>query len=118
MVSGCFQPEGILGMTKAAALLTAVVAYAIFLATFLYLIAFVGNLPFAPITVDRGPDASVAAAVVIDLALIALFGVQHSVMARQGFKRAWTRIVPKPAERSVYVLFASLALIVLFAFWR
>ena len=82
-------------------------AYAIFFATFLYLICFVGNLPFAPLTVDRGPEAPVATAVVIDLVLIAMFGIQHSVMARQGFKRAWTRVVPLPAERSVYVLMAS-----------
>jgi protein-S-isoprenylcysteine O-methyltransferase Ste14 len=99
------------------ALLFSVVAYAIFLATFLYLIAFVGNLPLVPITVDRGPAAPAGVALVVDLALISLFGVQHSVMARQGFKKAWTRIVPKPAERSVYVIAASVALIVLFAFW-
>lgn len=105
-------------MSKAASLLFAVVAYAIFFATFLYLIAFVGNLPVVPVTVDRGPDASVGAALVINLSLIALFGLQHSVMARQGFKRAWTRIVPKPAERSMFVLFSSLALILLFSFWR
>jgi len=105
-------------MSKTASLVFAIVAYAVFFATFLYLVSFVGNLPFVPVTVDKGPDASLAGAVVIDLALIALFGLQHSVMARQGFKRAWTRIVPKPAERSVYVLFASLALIVLFTFWR
>jgi protein-S-isoprenylcysteine O-methyltransferase Ste14 len=96
----------------------ALIAYAIFFATFLYLIAFVGNLPLAPRTVDVGPAAPLAAAIVIDIALIAFFGLQHSVMARQGFKRAWTRIVPEPAERSVYVLLASLMLIILFAFWR
>jgi protein-S-isoprenylcysteine O-methyltransferase Ste14 len=96
----------------------ALIAYAIFFATFLYLIAFVGNVPMVQRTVDVGPAAPVAAAIVIDIALIALFGLQHSVMARQGFKRAWTRIVPEPAERSVYVLLASLMLIIMFAFWR
>lgn len=105
-------------MSKAASILFAVIAYAIFFATFLYLIAFVGNLPFAPVTVDRGPGGSLAAALIINVALIALFGLQHSVMARQGFKNVWTRIIPKQAERSVYVLTASAALIVLFAFWR
>jgi protein-S-isoprenylcysteine O-methyltransferase Ste14 len=105
-------------MSRAATLLFAVAAYAVFFATFLYLICFVGNAPFAPLTVDRGPEAPVATAVAINLLLITLFGIQHSVMARQGFKRAWTRIVPVPAERSVYVLIASLVLIVLFTFWR
>jgi protein-S-isoprenylcysteine O-methyltransferase Ste14 len=96
----------------------ALVAYTIFFLTFLYLIAFVGNLPWVPLTVDRGPDAPLATALVVNIALIALFGLQHSVMARQGFKRAWTRIVPEPAERSVYVLLASAVLIILFSFWR
>lgn len=105
-------------MTRTATLLFAILAYAIFFATFLYLICFVGNLPFAPLTVDRGSPSPVAMAVVIDVALIALFGVQHSVMARQGFKKWWTRIVPPPAERSVYVLAASAALIILFLLWR
>ena len=105
-------------MSRAATFAFALVAYAIFFATFLYLICFVGNFPFAPVTVDRGPEAPVAAAVVINVALIALFGVQHSVMARKGFKRAWTRIVPPPAERSAYVLVASLTLIILFTMWR
>ena len=94
------------------------IAYAIFLATFLYLIGFVGNLAVLPTSVDKGPQSAVAAALITDIALIALFGVQHSVMARQGFKQAWTRTVPRPIERSVYVLFASAALIILFAFWR
>lgn len=97
----------------------ALAAYLIFFATFLYLIAFVGNLPWVSATVDRGGEIGpLALAVIVNLALIALFGLQHSVMARSGFKRAWTRIVPKPIERSVYVLAASLALILLFAMWR
>ncbi|HEY6815440.1 MAG TPA: isoprenylcysteine carboxylmethyltransferase family protein, partial [Croceibacterium sp.] len=96
----------------------ALIAYAIFFATFLYLIGFVGNLAGPPITVDVGPAASVGSAFVTDIALVAIFGVQHSVMARQGFKRAWTKTVPLPIERSVYVLFASAALIIMFIFWR
>ena len=105
-------------MSRAAILLFSAIAYSVFLATFLYLIAFVGDLPFAPNTVDRGPETPVAAAILINLGLIALFGLQHSVMARPGFKRWWTRLVPPPVERSVYVLAASLALILLFLMWR
>ncbi len=60
----------------------------------------------------------VASALMIDIALIALFGVQHSVMARQGFKKAWTRVVPRESERSVYVLVASAALLILMFLWR
>lgn len=105
-------------MSRAASLLFALIAYTIFFATFLYLIAFVANVPFVPVTVDRGPEATLGTALLIDLTLIAVFGLQHSVMARQGFKRAWKRIVPQPAERSVYVLAASVALMILFAFWR
>ena len=105
-------------MSRTANLLFAILAYAIFFATFLYLICFVGNAGFAPVTVDRGPSAPMAMAVVIDLALIALFGVQHSVMARPAFKQRWTQVVPHSAERSVYVLLASVALLILFWFWR
>jgi protein-S-isoprenylcysteine O-methyltransferase Ste14 len=105
-------------MSRAAALVFAILAYAIFFATFLYLIAFVGDLSIAPRTVDVGPDSPLAVAVAVDVALIALFGLQHSVMARQGFKRWWTRLVPWAVERSVYVLAASLALIILMTLWR
>lgn len=105
-------------MARTFGLLFGVVAYLVFFATFLYLIAFVGDLPPVPRTVDRGPEAAPAVALAINLALIALFGVQHSVMARKGFKAAWTRLCPKQIERSVYVLAASLVLIVMFALWR
>ncbi|HEX2764389.1 MAG TPA: isoprenylcysteine carboxylmethyltransferase family protein [Allosphingosinicella sp.] len=105
-------------MARIIYLLFGALAYLIFFATFLYLIAFVGDLAVVPRTVDRGgADLGAGAAAGIDLALVALFGLQHSVMARQGFKRAWSRLVPKPIERSAYVLFASLALILMFAFW-
>jgi protein-S-isoprenylcysteine O-methyltransferase Ste14 len=105
-------------MSRTLSLLFSIVCYAIFFATFLYLIAFVGNLP-VPKTVDA-PASSLAAvaAAVVDVVLIALFGLQHSVMARPGFKRAWTKIVPPPVERSVYVLFASAALLILFWLWQ
>ncbi|HVM21882.1 MAG TPA: isoprenylcysteine carboxylmethyltransferase family protein [Sphingomicrobium sp.] len=105
-------------MSRAGSLLFATVAYAIFFATFLYLIVFVGDFSFARRTVDVGPDSPPAVAAVINIALIALFGLQHSVMARPGFKQWWTRFVPPPMERSVYVLSASLALILLFLLWR
>ena len=105
-------------MARAFYLLFGILAYLVFFATFLYLIAFVGNCPVIPWAIDRGPEAAWPVAVAIDLALIALFGLQHSVMARQGFKKVWTRVVPWPVERSVYVLLASLALIVLFVLWR
>ena len=105
-------------MSRAATLVFAIIAYAIFFATFLYLIVFVGDLSFSARTVDVGPGAPPALAAVVDLFLIALFGIQHSVMARQGFKRWWMRAVPPPAERSVYVLAASIALVILFLGWR
>jgi protein-S-isoprenylcysteine O-methyltransferase Ste14 len=105
-------------MSRFATLLFAIVAYAIFFATFLYLICFVGDLAFAAKTVNLGPESPVGVALVIDVLLIALFGLQHSVMARPAFKARWTRIVPRPAERSVYVLAASAALIILFLGWR
>lgn len=105
-------------MARAFYLLFGGVAYLIFFATFLYLVAFVGNCPAIPYAVDRGPAGPLPVAIAVNLALIALFGLQHSVMARAPFKRAWTRIVPVPVERSMYVLLASLCLLLLFVFWR
>ena len=105
-------------MSRAVTMLFAIICYAIFFATFLYLIVFVGDLSFANRTVDVGPEAPPMTAAIIDVALIALFGVQHSVMARQGFKRWWTQFIPWPAERSMFVLAASIMLMILFYFWR
>lgn len=105
-------------MSRGLTLLFAMVVYAIFFATFLYLIAFVGAFGFIGHTVDSGPVAPATSAALIDIGLIALFGLQHSVMARPGFKAQWTKIVPKPIERSIYVLAASIALMILFRFWR
>lgn len=105
-------------MVRAFYLAYAAICYAIFFATFLYLIAFVGNFPFVQPTVDFARQAPPGRTLLIDVALIALFGVQHSAMARPGFKAAWTRIVPVPIERSTYVLLASLALIILMLFWH
>jgi len=93
-------------------------AYLLFLVTFLYMIGFLADAAFLPRTIDRGPAEAAAVAIIVDLALIALFGLQHSIMARPGFKTQWTRIVPQPIERSAYVVLASCALIALFAFWR
>jgi protein-S-isoprenylcysteine O-methyltransferase Ste14 len=92
-------------------------SYLVFFATFLYAIGFVGNL-VVPRTIDGPPTGSTARAVLIDLVLLAVFAIQHSVMARPSFKAWWTRIVPPAAERSTYVLCSSLALILLFTAWQ
>lgn len=99
-------------------LLAAVACYAAFFASFLYVIGFAGNLEWLPRTVDNGPEAAAGIAAVIDIALIALFGFQHSVMARPAFKAGWTKIVPPPLERAVFCLASALCLIALFAFWH
>ncbi|MCW9005016.1 MAG: isoprenylcysteine carboxylmethyltransferase family protein [Gammaproteobacteria bacterium] len=94
-----------------------VASYGIFLLCFLYAIGFVGNL-WVPKSIDSAPSAPFITSLIIDVLLLGLFAVQHSVMARPAFKRAWTKIVPKELERSTYVLFSSLALIIMFAFWQ
>jgi methanethiol S-methyltransferase len=93
------------------------VAYLVFLATFLYALCFVGGF-LVPTTLDGVPRLPFGPALGIDLGLLALFAVQHSAMARPGFKRLWTRVVPRQVERSVYVLASSLCLIAMFAFWQ
>jgi protein-S-isoprenylcysteine O-methyltransferase Ste14 len=92
-------------------------SYLIFLATFLYAIGFIGNFG-VPRTLDGPATGTLGVSFAIDIGLLALFAVQHSVMARKWFKDWWTRVVPKPVERSTYVLFSSLALILLFTLWR
>lgn len=104
-------------MNKTVAILYGVIAYVVFLAAFLYAIGFVESM-VVPKAINDGEATSAITAVIINVLLLGLFGIQHSIMARPAFKDWWTRIVPKPVERSTFVLIASLILVLMYWQWR
>ncbi len=104
-------------MKRIAALTYGTLGYLFFIATFGYTVGFIGNIGVRK-SIDNGSTMHLAIAIAVDLALLGLFAVQHSVMARQGFKRRWTQIVPPVAERPTYVIAATLALVLLLWQWR
>ena len=104
-------------MKRLSIFLYGLLCYAVSVATLLYAVGFLDNL-WVPQSIDSARGATLLAALLIDLTLLAVFAVQHSVMARPAFKRWWTRIVPPAAERSTYLLFSSTALVALFVLWQ
>jgi len=104
-------------MKRLAALVYGIACYGVFFITLIYAIGFMGNFG-VPKSLDSRPTDSLMTALAVDCGLLALFALQHSIMARPWFKRAWTLVVPEPVERSTYVLFSSLALLLMFWQWR
>lgn len=104
-------------MKKTLIFLYGLIAYVAFLVVILYSIGFVANV-VVPVAIDSAPTGDPVKSLIIDLALLGVFAVQHSVMARTGFKKWWTKIIPEPAERSTYVLLSSAALALLFYYWQ
>ncbi|MHC4427742.1 MAG: methanethiol S-methyltransferase [Planctomycetota bacterium] len=104
-------------MKRALALVYGVVCYVFFLGVYLYLIGFVGNL-LVPKAIDSPREGPLGTAILINVGLLALFGVQHTIMARPKFKRWWTGLVPSPIERSTYVLITNVILVLIFWLWR
>lgn len=111
------RPAAGAAMKRLSTISYGVVSYVLFLAAFLYAIGFVGNIA-VPRSIDAGVAAPVGEAVAVDVLLLGLFAVQHSVMARPAFKRWWTRFVPQTVERSTYVVLSSLVLFLLYWQWR
>jgi len=105
-------------MGKLIGLLYSAVAYVFFVGSFLYAVGWLGDVPGLPTTIDGQPGRSALEALGIDIALLSLFAVQHSVMARPAFKKLWTRIVPQSAERATYVLFSSACLLAVCLEWQ
>jgi protein-S-isoprenylcysteine O-methyltransferase Ste14 len=111
--------KGALTLTRKLFFVYGVACHALFLVVYAWMAAFVGNLGFGLIpTIDSPRDGSAASAILVDLTLIAVFGLQHSVMARPTFKRWWTQFVPQPIERSTYVLASNIVVALLLWQWR